>query len=151
MISNHPAFPWPKGMIYVDWCYSIQVIYFSTVMETSNYLHAVLYQRPFKIKSLNISLNGYVFLLGATLMNMMCNRAFYSDSADPIVAVAVRSTVFLNFQIELPRVIQVQWIQVMDLPPQVPHVSSGVRLLDWLVVQQDVHSTMASGLTCAQL
>lgn len=77
-------------------------------METSNYLHAVLYQRPFKIKSLNISLNGYVFLLGATLMNMMCNRALYSDSADPIVAVAVRSTVFLNFQIELPRVIQVQ-------------------------------------------
>lgn len=39
---------------------------------------------------------------------MMCNRAFYSDAADPIVAVAVRSTVFLDFQIELPRVIQVQ-------------------------------------------
>lgn len=67
MISNHPAFPWPKGMIYVDWCYSIQVIYFSTVMETSNYLHAVLYQRPFKIKSLNISLNGYVFFIRSNI------------------------------------------------------------------------------------
>lgn len=48
------------------------------------------------------------FLLGATLMNMMCNRALYSDSADPIVTIAVSSTVFLDFQIELPRFIQVQ-------------------------------------------
>lgn len=151
MICNHLAFPYRKVLSM-----STDVTLSKSFIFQQLWKHPIIYMPsyisdPLKSKAWTYYWMVMFFLLGATLMNMMCNRALYSDSADPIVAVAVRSTVFLNFQIELPRVIQVQWIQVMDLPPQVPHVSSGVRLLDWLVVQQDVHSTVASGLTCAQL
>lgn len=82
---------------------------------------------------------------------MMGYCTLQSDTADPIVTVTMSYAVLLDLQVKLSGAIQIQRAQVMVLPSQVPHVSSGVGLLDGVVVKQNVHSSVTGGLTGTQL
>ena len=82
---------------------------------------------------------------------MMGYCTLQSNTADPIVTVTMGHAVLLDLQVKLSGAIQIQRAQVMVLPSQVPHVSSGVGLLDGVVVKQNVHSSVTGGLTGTQL
>lgn len=82
---------------------------------------------------------------------MMGYCTLQSNTADPIVTVTMGYAVLLDLQVKLSGAIQIQRAQVMVLPSQVPHVSSGVGLLDGVVVKQNVHSSVTGGLTGTQL
>lgn len=82
---------------------------------------------------------------------MMGYCTLQSDTADPIVTVTMGHAVLLDLQVKLSGAIQIQCAQVMVLPSQVPHVSSGVGLLNGVVVKQNVHSSVTGGLTGTQL